>query len=240
MLVENDVAYNVITTSYAESETTSSIMFSAVSNRKPINTFKQCDIRVLKAVNMKGLEHLVDRLIFPYNGERPHTDEASRSDLDGDLYFLTWDDHLILPSKQSWPPMEYTTAEAKELPREDCKRTTLVEKAQLLLLTKAPIRMSSDTKRLGKNNGNTKRRKMMEKHVTTMEEIGCRSGGVVSVSKIFVILKGNVVFTIQGIDTEREGGSSEISTQFSLHGVSIAIMGCSKSVIDSAADSLRS
>nr|GEX15462.1 RNA-dependent RNA polymerase 6 [Tanacetum cinerariifolium] len=74
------------------------------------------DIWVLKAVNTSGLEHLVDRLIFPQKGERPHTDEASVSDLDGDLYFVTWDEHLILPSKQSWPPMEYTAAKAKELP----------------------------------------------------------------------------------------------------------------------------
>nr|GEZ32127.1 cytochrome c biogenesis FN, mitochondrial [Tanacetum cinerariifolium] len=51
-------------------------------------------------------------------GEQPHTDEALGSDLDGDLYFVMWDEHLIPPSKQSWPPMEYTTAEAKELPCE--------------------------------------------------------------------------------------------------------------------------
>nr|GEW21588.1 RNA-dependent RNA polymerase 6 [Tanacetum cinerariifolium] len=102
MLVDNDVAYDVITTSCAESKNTSSIMLG--------------DIWVLKAVNTSGLEHLVDRLIFPQKGERPHTDEASVSDLDGDLYFVTWDEHLILPSKQSWPPMEYTAAKAKELP----------------------------------------------------------------------------------------------------------------------------
>nr|GEV32307.1 hypothetical protein [Tanacetum cinerariifolium] len=129
-------------------------------------------------------------------GEQPHTDEASRSDLDGDLYFLTWDDHLIPPSKQSWPPMEYTADEAKELPRESSQsandqkqngRTTLIEKARLLLFNKALMRMSSDTKRLRQNNGNTKRRKMMEKHVTTVEQIGCPSGGVLYVSKIFVI-----------------------------------------------------
>nr|GEV20448.1 retrotransposon protein, putative, Ty1-copia subclass [Tanacetum cinerariifolium] len=35
--------------------------------------------------------------------------------------YVTWDEHLIPPSKQSWPPMEYTAAEAKELPREDLK-----------------------------------------------------------------------------------------------------------------------
>ncbi|GJU82757.1 hypothetical protein Tco_1285122 [Tanacetum coccineum] len=110
-------------------------------------------------------------------------------------------------------------------------RTTFIEKARLLLSTKAPskfklfcnvgelvsiriketetgfskvkpalliyldlsliayvlvqllLRMSSDTKRLGQINGNNKRGKMMEKHVTTVTEIGCPSGGVVSVSQ---------------------------------------------------------
>ncbi|KAM0040391.1 putative RNA-directed RNA polymerase [Helianthus debilis subsp. tardiflorus] len=54
-------------------------------------------------------------LIVPQKGDRPHTDEASGSDLDGDLYFVTWDENLIPPSK---PPMEYTAAEAKELIRD--------------------------------------------------------------------------------------------------------------------------
>ncbi|KAJ0561145.1 putative RNA-directed RNA polymerase [Helianthus annuus] len=76
------------------------------------------DVRVLKAVNVPGLEHLFDCLIFPQKGDRPHTDEASGSDLDGDLYFVTWDENLIPPSKRSWPPMEYTAAEAKELTRD--------------------------------------------------------------------------------------------------------------------------
>ncbi|PWA42854.1 RNA-dependent RNA polymerase 6 [Artemisia annua] len=84
------------------------------------------DVRVLKAVNVPGLEHLVDCLIFPQKGDRPHTDEASGSDLDGDLYFVTWDEHLIPPSKQSWPPMEYTAAEAKELPR-DVRHTDIID-----------------------------------------------------------------------------------------------------------------
>nr|XP_043610442.1 RNA-dependent RNA polymerase 6-like [Erigeron canadensis] len=75
------------------------------------------DIRVLEAVDVPGLEHLFDCLIFPQKGHRPHTDEASGSDLDGDLYFVTWDENLIPPSKQSWPPMEYAPAEAKKLPR---------------------------------------------------------------------------------------------------------------------------
>nr|GEY97478.1 serine/threonine/dual specificity protein kinase, catalytic domain-containing protein [Tanacetum cinerariifolium] len=50
-------------------------------------------------------------------------------------------------------------------------RTTFIEKARLLLSTKAPMRISFDTKRLRQNNGNNKRGKMMEKHVTTVAEI---------------------------------------------------------------------
>nr|GEW69978.1 RNA-dependent RNA polymerase 6 [Tanacetum cinerariifolium] len=235
MLIDNDVAYDEITTLCTESENTSSIMLGAGFNpqidshlqgmlisirvaqlkglREKSRIFLQDErwlmcclneldvIQVLKVVNVPGIEHLVDRLIFPRKGERPHTDEASGSDLDGNLYFVTWDDHLILPSKQSWLPMEYTTAEAKELSRETLRsphsdndlkhngRTTFIEKAQWLLWTKASMHMSFDTKRLRQNNGNNKRGKIMEKHVTTVEEIKCPSGGVVSVSKIFVILK---------------------------------------------------
>lgn len=75
------------------------------------------DIRILEAVDSPKLHHLFDCLIFPQKGERPHTNEASGSDLDGDLYFVSWDDNLIPPSKRSWIPMEYTPAVVKELPR---------------------------------------------------------------------------------------------------------------------------
>lgn len=76
------------------------------------------DIRILEAVDAPELHHLYDCLIFPQKGERPHTDEASGSDLDGDLYFVTWDGNLIPPSKKSWPPMQYAPAEAKTSARE--------------------------------------------------------------------------------------------------------------------------
>ncbi|CAL1375059.1 unnamed protein product [Linum trigynum] len=75
------------------------------------------DVRVLEAVDDPGLHHLHDCLIFPQKGERPHTNEASGSDLDGDLYFVTWDEDLIPPSKRSWPPMQYDVGEPKLLGR---------------------------------------------------------------------------------------------------------------------------
>ncbi|XP_047325026.1 RNA-dependent RNA polymerase 6 [Impatiens glandulifera] len=65
------------------------------------------DVRILEAVDVPELHHLYDCLIFPQKGDRPHTNEASGSDLDGDLYFVTWDENLIPPSKRSWPPMDY-------------------------------------------------------------------------------------------------------------------------------------
>ncbi|KAG8051760.1 hypothetical protein GUJ93_ZPchr0001g32555 [Zizania palustris] len=76
------------------------------------------DVRILEAVDVPELHHMVDCLVFPQNGERPHANEASGSDLDGDLYFVTWDEKLIPPGKKSWNPMDYTPADAKQLPRQ--------------------------------------------------------------------------------------------------------------------------
>ncbi|KAH0682233.1 hypothetical protein KY289_019985 [Solanum tuberosum] len=76
------------------------------------------DVRILEAVDVPGLHHLYDCLVFPQKGDRPHSNEASGSDLDGDLYFVTWDENLIPPSKKSWMPMDYAPAEAKQLGRQ--------------------------------------------------------------------------------------------------------------------------
>jgi RNA-dependent RNA polymerase len=70
------------------------------------------DVRILEAVDVPELRHLVDCLVFPQTGERPHPNEASGSDLDGDLYFVTWDEKLIPPGKKSWTPMDYSPPEA--------------------------------------------------------------------------------------------------------------------------------
>jgi RNA-dependent RNA polymerase len=75
------------------------------------------DVRILEAVDVPELYDLVDCLVFPKKGDRPHANEASGSDLDGDLYFVTWDENLIPPDKKSWNPMDYSPGEAKQLPR---------------------------------------------------------------------------------------------------------------------------
>ena len=69
------------------------------------------DIRVLDAVDVPELEHLVDCIVFPTKGKRPHADEQAGGDLDGDKFFVTWDDRLIPP--KIVPSNEYPAAEAK-------------------------------------------------------------------------------------------------------------------------------
>ncbi|XVE84716.1 hypothetical protein DITRI_Ditri17bG0035700 [Diplodiscus trichospermus] len=66
------------------------------------------DIRVLEAVYEAQLEEkgLVDCLVFPQKGERPHPNECSGGDLDGDQFFISWDRDLI--PCQTDAPMDYT------------------------------------------------------------------------------------------------------------------------------------
>ncbi|CAK9154948.1 unnamed protein product [Ilex paraguariensis] len=66
------------------------------------------DVRVLIAVDVPALHHMVDCVVFPQKGERPHPNECSGSDLDGDIYFVCWDSDLIPPRQVQ--PMDYTPA----------------------------------------------------------------------------------------------------------------------------------
>ena len=70
------------------------------------------DIRVLKAVgDIPRLAHLVNVLVFPQKGKRPHPDECSGSDLDGDEYFVTWRPGLVPSDVNVEEPMDYTPAD---------------------------------------------------------------------------------------------------------------------------------
>eukprot|EP00026_Physarum_polycephalum_P000326 Phypoly_transcript_00326.p1 GENE.Phypoly_transcript_00326~~Phypoly_transcript_00326.p1 ORF type:complete len:1110 (+),score=131.29 Phypoly_transcript_00326:1837-5166(+) len=63
------------------------------------------DIRRLEAVDHPALRHLVDCIVFPAKGKRPHTQECSGSDLDGDRYLVIYDRRLIPASH--YPPGDY-------------------------------------------------------------------------------------------------------------------------------------
>ncbi|XP_044489067.1 probable RNA-dependent RNA polymerase 1 [Mangifera indica] len=69
------------------------------------------DVRVLQAVDAPALHHMVDCIVFPAKGNRPHPNECSGSDLDGDIYFVCWDSDLIPPCL--YPPMDYTSTTPK-------------------------------------------------------------------------------------------------------------------------------
>lgn len=73
-------------------------------------------MRTFEAVDVQALHHLVDCVVFPAKGLRPHTDEMSGSDLDGDKYFVTWYDKLI-PTRENEDPMDFTSPEKKVLQR---------------------------------------------------------------------------------------------------------------------------
>jgi len=70
-----------------------------------------------QAVDHPKLAHLRNVLVFSQQGHRPVPKEISGSDLDGDLYFVSWRDDLIPPSRRSYPPMDFPPAEAKNLGR---------------------------------------------------------------------------------------------------------------------------
>lgn len=63
------------------------------------------DIRVLWAVNRPELHHMKNTVVFPQKGSRPVPNKCSGSDLDGDLYFVSWDDRLIPQHTEA--PMDY-------------------------------------------------------------------------------------------------------------------------------------
>ncbi|CAH1261858.1 Hypp2472 [Branchiostoma lanceolatum] len=76
--------------------------------------FHPGDMRRFAAVDVPELHHMVDCIVFPSRGPRPHPDEMSGSDLDGDMYFVTWREGLILP-QENIPAMDFTAQPKKVL-----------------------------------------------------------------------------------------------------------------------------
>ncbi|KAI9094039.1 RNA dependent RNA polymerase-domain-containing protein [Phlyctochytrium arcticum] len=65
------------------------------------------DVQVVECVDIPELHHLFDVIVFSQHGERPLPNMLSGGDLDGDTFFVTWDERLI-PEKSA-QPMEYST-----------------------------------------------------------------------------------------------------------------------------------
>ena len=65
------------------------------------------DIRVLQGRDNKQLHHYINVVVFPGKGKRPHPNETSGSDLDGDVYFISWDFNLIPNILDLSPPAKF-------------------------------------------------------------------------------------------------------------------------------------
>ncbi|KAL7997130.1 putative helicase/UvrB, RNA-dependent RNA polymerase, eukaryotic-type, ATP-dependent helicase HrpB [Plasmopara halstedii] len=67
------------------------------------------DIRVLhcRADVPSQLRQLRDCVVFPCKGPRPHPDECTGGDLDGDMFVVIWDERLIPSKTQVQEPMVY-------------------------------------------------------------------------------------------------------------------------------------
>jgi hypothetical protein len=79
------------------------------------------DVLQLEAVDVPQLSHLCDVIVFPQLGNRPHPNETSGSDLDGDIYSVLWHKKLIPEYEE--PPANYSTTvtvtKATDTPWED-------------------------------------------------------------------------------------------------------------------------
>ena len=90
---------------------------SKVITGKVVVTKNPChhpgDVRLLEAVDIPELYHYANVVVFPQRGHRPHPNESSGSDLDGDMYFVSWNTEFTSYVNHRLP-MDYTPAKEEK------------------------------------------------------------------------------------------------------------------------------
>ncbi|UJR36496.1 hypothetical protein I4U23_029217 [Adineta vaga] len=69
------------------------------------------DVRILRAVDCSALHHLQECIVFPAKGARPHPNEISGSDLDGDEYWVCWNEGLVQHATRQYSAANFDSVE---------------------------------------------------------------------------------------------------------------------------------
>lgn len=80
------------------------------------------DIRLLTCVDKPELRYLFNVVVFSAKGDRPQCNMMSGGDLDGDVYFVTWDKELL----------SYVSPESIHEPADYSKSQLIKEKPEVI------------------------------------------------------------------------------------------------------------